>query len=244
MNSNINGYGNDSHSTFYMNGEGVIVGLNVTVSLAKGGSSHTGSLLGAIPPSKSKSFFKFGTSAWEFKPGSNDSYIEYPTSDDWNLNVDEFTLDMWVAFPAFTYSVDFIQTLYGIFQTSSAYRGLVLDVSNTHSTMVLKFLIADGGVNKVSLTSPDIKSIIDEYIHIAIVKSGTSYVMYFNGIACDTDAGASYSDINIPLIIGDKANAIGLKMSGGLTNIHMDEIRYSPNIIRWNRDFTLPNRAY
>lgn len=248
---NKNGFGNDSHCTFFVDGSEIIgfSGTDITTELARGGSSHTGTLNGTIIPGKTSLFLKYGRYSWQFSPDTNDSYMQFPVKgggpgEDWSFASDIYAIGMWIAFPTFTYTANFVHTIYGSFQNSSNYKGLIFSIDNGATTTKVQFVIKESGVDTIFMETANIKTLEDTFFHIAVLKNGTNYLLFLNGIEVDSDIGVLVSKTDLPLIIGDISTTLNIAAAAGFDRFWIDEIRRSKDVVRWGSDFTVPNRAY
>lgn len=142
----------------------------------------------------------------------------------------DFTVDLWIC-PIF---VNNNSELIG--QWNASEKSWVLYINN--STRYLELDVYENGTSTAfSIISPTAIE-LNEWSHIAIVRSGTSYKLFVNGVL----VGSATSSITIynssvPLTIG--ASAAGMPFNG-----YIEEVRISKGIARWTSAFTPPSVPY
>ena len=169
---------------------------------------------------------KFGGKSAYFD-GTGD-YLTSPDSEDWELGSSDFTIDFWLKTDdTKSYSClitrpsesEFLPSNYSILMNQGSANG------------VIALWSADfGGLMLNSITS--VRDNV--WHHIAVVRNGTTWKLYVDGIVEDTETsgitiGASARD----LYIGTDANYGGRDYTG-----YIDELRISKGIARWTSDFT------
>ena len=170
---------------------------------------------------------KFGTGSGLFD-GTGD-YLSIPNSADWDFGTGDFTVDFWFR----------IQTLPS---TSDKYVGLVWSHANDRfeiemytvdgSNWVMGCYIAGAWISR-NITPAE-----DTWYHFALVRSGSTCAMYWNG----TRLGATWE--NNGNISGSAIMAFGISgytsvVTNRCLNGWMDEIRISKGIARWTSNFNV-----
>jgi len=178
---------------------------------------------------------KFGGASGLFD-GTTD-YISTPHSTDFNFGSGDFTIDFWVR-PATT-SID-RHTIYSQYLDASNYIQL---------SIVYDYLVLYVGVSGSSIATyvqfANHKILLNTWVHVAIVRSGTSILFFLNGVqetGTTTTAIGSSSMPNLaaPVIIGCR------KYTGTedrYLNGYLDEFRISKGIARWTANF-VPGAPY
>lgn len=148
--------------------------------------------------------------------------ITTPDSADWDFGTGDFTIDLWarIATDKVCYLISLVNDDWSIVRFNSG---------------TLRFRI--GGTDAISAAwSPSTNT----WYHIAVVRSGTSLVMYVDG----TSIGSATNSTNLTtanqLAIGNYASSIGAEGFNG----HLGEVRLSKGIARWTANFTRPSAQY
>jgi hypothetical protein len=162
---------------------------------------------------------------------SDETYVSYPDSADWELatsqSVGDFTIDFWAMFRHAIQQTCFIRQ--------------VVDNSNRwlmqyHPDGYLQFYAVQTGFDfsKTCSWSPAINT----WYHIAIVKSGSNFYMFIDG---DSKSVTSISDNDG---FKDLAAALEIGKDATYADVFIDELRISKGIARWTEDFTPPTGEY
>ncbi len=171
---------------------------------------------------------KFGGASALFD-GAGD-YLSVPDSADWDFNGD-FTIDGWIR-----WSNGF---------TSGAILG------NGWTTGWMLYYIDDGGgtgrfvfyaagADVCYPSAGAISPVANTWYHIAVVRSGTSLKIYFNGTLEATSVYGTAITSNNALYVGSDIT------DGSYFKGYLDELRISKGIARWTSDFSasLPTSSY
>jgi hypothetical protein len=167
--------------------------------------------------------------------GLGDDYISSPDSADWYFGTGNFTIDFWVRFTALPANGSY-QAMYS--QTASVLDRVYLGVTNTSGTYYWKFMI-DAGGDPLGTNAPSPSLSINTWYHIALVRSGNSWMVFQDGSQCGSTATNSIAvdDIGAEVELGIySTNSLPLK--GWL-----DELRIS-KVARWTSNFTPPTVEY
>ena len=176
---------------------------------------------------------KFGNTSIDFD--GTDDYLSISDSDDWYLGTGDFTVDFWAYFNSWD-SVG-LQTLFGQDEYSSP-RGWQLFYSDSYGgSNFFRFWENDGG----SFDFSDYALNLNTWYHVALVRSGTSWMIFVNGTQYGSTVTSSMEvlDRNIPFYIGDHVGYSGRDIDG-----YIDEFRLSKGIARWTSNFSVPTSAY
>lgn len=177
---------------------------------------------------------KFGTASGLFD-GTGD-YLTVPDSGDWNFGTGDFTLECQVRWTTsvqtdavFLSQSDNSETnTYMIFFKDS--DSLIFNLYDINGTLLINF-------------SNDWTPSVDTWNHISIVRNGSTWMMFIDGVkgATTVTDSTSYTDFPDTFVVGGRFEngSFGLGMDGWI-----DEIRVSKGIARWTADFTSPTAAY
>ena len=171
---------------------------------------------------------KFGTGSGLFDGDSD--YLTVPEDDDWAFGTGDFTLDGWVK------HADGSPTLEAIIATANVDQyGVLLDIQNS-TALILR--VGDGtwAINQTGIT---IAAMGTTWHHWAVERDGTTFTLYWDGVAKFTTTNAISIPKNGVLTIGSNGGA-----NDHLLNGWLDEIRVSKGIARWKANFTPPTAAY
>jgi hypothetical protein len=172
---------------------------------------------------------KFGGASCYFD-GDGDLLV-IPDSEDWFFMNGDFTIDFWI------YNIgsnDVFQPFIGQYSTSVEKSFFIH--TNGGDGRVAAYGFSDEG--HLGELQSNIELPQDKWVHIAWVRSGNNYYLFFNGqiVGTATDSRA-LANATYPLKIGgDYANHY--------FNGYIDEVRISKGVARWTSNFTPPTGAY
>ena len=171
---------------------------------------------------------RFGSSSAWF---NGSGYLSYPTSPDWNQNVD-FTIDFW-AFLGAIPPAGTSQAVIGQFGDGNSYWAVILDqYANCYLLQI------NGGTQYVANIIPGTVT-INGWHHFAFVRSGTTITAYMDGVAGTPVTTPAMP----PNLIG--VLAVGcLAGSSILNQVYIDELRVLKGIAAWTANFTPPAAPY
>jgi len=181
--------------------------------------------------SHSTSVFKFG-SASAYYSGSN--YLYCAGSSDFATGSGDFTVDAWIRLSSLPSSASGY-AIYSLRSDDNNYNMLYLH--NTGTRYELRFLVREGGVNKVYIGDNDPlpeTPTTGKWYHVAVVKNGIEFTTYWNGKYAGTkNYSATLSHTSSwTFYIGTRYSAYTFKG-------YIDNFRFS-NIARWKGDFDVP----
>jgi len=177
---------------------------------------------------------KFGISSLKLD-GTGD-YLKLNASDDWYFDAD-FTLDFWIYFTAFSGYDMFFNNEYNDTNNRWAfYKGSGTD----HK---LYYFHITSGVALTYDANSGAGFELNNWYHIALIRSGSTYKFFVNGIElAGTKSGTvAHANYNKPLYIGTQ---LVNGTPSHFPSAYMDEIRISKGIARWTENFTPPTAAY
>jgi hypothetical protein len=230
-------------------GTGVVGGANGNDSFAKlllhcdgtdastsfpdaSGGGHTVTANGSAQVDTAQSVFG-GASALFNGSGTND-YLSVPDSADFFFDTSDFTVDFRLRFS----SIGANEGLIGQRADASNYWQWIID------TNLLRFLAVSGGTIRADYTVAHGLSATTWY-HMALVRNGTSLLMFRDGTSLSLTTGTAISTNSVPNVAA--ALEIGrqnFNSANQYINGWMDEIRISKGIARWTTGFTPPSSAY
>lgn len=172
---------------------------------------------------------KFGATAIQIQ-GDGDS-INITDSPDWDLGSDNFTIDFWFKNNG----------------TATDYKG-VISRDFTTSTKPYMIVYRSGALQFFASSNSASWDISNAYtfgsvsssafIHYALVRNGTTFTTYRNGIQqIQWNSGGIIDSSTSNLYIGAQHSTAGL-------NAFIDEVRISKGIARWTSNFVPPTRSY
>jgi hypothetical protein len=186
---------------------------------------------------------KLGTAAAYFD-GSGD-YLSLADSEDWNFGSGDFTIDFWINRTS-NNNDDRVLDLANVDNVSN--YGFAVWVSSTQDTYAnrLCFLYSTTGTSWNNISSygyiGNATVPINTWIHVAVVRSGTTITTYINGLAdksWNVGTGSLYNSAD-NIWIGQSHYQNG----GRRMKAYLDELRISKGIARWTSNFTPPNSQY
>ena len=193
-------------------------------------ADERGLIWSAAGDAKTKtSLKKWGAAAGDFN-GVN-SYISTPHSSNMNVGSANFTVEAWVYLRA--------ATAYAILvaKGNSAARELPILLSLDGSGTKAQFGVGIGGVWKIAVSNTTLP--LNEWVHIAGVRSGGSLLLFQQGVLVGTAAAVGPAmDNTSPLTIG--ANAPG----NSFANVVVDDFRLTISAARYTENFTPPTEPF
>ena len=174
---------------------------------------------------------EFGTGSILFD-GTGD-YLSLADNDDWDFGTGNFTIDFWVRFNSLASDFNFIGN--GCYGSGANTDGWNLMWYTSNYLQFANWLTAGQNILCQYVWTP----IINTWYHIAVVRNGTRFDIYINGISIGNTTDAdSITTCARPLLIGQGWDS-GLNLNGWI-----DELRISKGIARWTSNFIPPAHAY
>jgi hypothetical protein len=158
-------------------------------------------------------------------------YLSVPDSDDWDFPGD-FTIDVRLR-PTSLNVTNY--TIASNTNSSATRTGWLLDFN---ATQIGFHAMGSGGSWSLDMTGNHGMA-INNWYHIAVVRSGTSLKLYVNGtsVASITNSGSITSTLG--LYIGKGAEGSTYSLYG-----YLDEFRVTKGLARWTSDFVPSTTAY
>jgi len=174
---------------------------------------------------------KFGTS---MVFDGTDDYIGITSSDDLKFGTGDFTIDMWV-------NPTVISSDYNVMagaSDGSSYNWMFSAGTGDGSGDQYKKFHFYSSLAGVSLCDSSVLT-INNWTHVAVVRSGNTWTLYKNGVSVATATSSSSFDPTYQLRIG------GLYYyNAAMFHGYIDEVRISKGIARWTSNFTPPTSPY
>jgi Concanavalin A-like lectin/glucanases superfamily len=164
--------------------------------------------------------------------GSGD-YLSVPSSTDFDFGTGAFTVKFWLRFISKTGFISVINRAYG------ADGGWLLQTGNGDGKLVFYTWSAGPTLNTIATDAGSTVN-IDQWYHIALVRSGTTAYLFRDG----TLVGSGSSTQNIapagtpPIYIG-AGNGTGVP-TGAYLNGYIDDLEVWKNGAHWTAGFTPP----
>ncbi len=162
--------------------------------------------------------------------GSSD-YLTIPDDDGFDFGSDDFTIDFWVKqTTGFSGNAYYLDHSFDSDNRVYFYNG---DGSNNG----LLYRVMVSGSTIVDIDDFDAKISDANWHHMAVVRNGTSWIIYKDGINVASDtADIIYPDIDGDITLG--------RYNTEYLNGYIDELRVSKGIARWTSDFIPPTAPY
>ena len=181
---------------------------------------------------------KFGTaSCYQDGTGTDTvGQLSIANSSDWDFGTGEFTIDFWLYL--FQTASNLNQKIIGCSNYSSGWQGWHIKKDN--AVMKLNW---EGGANTTAFNTTSSTALVAEtWTHIAVVKSGTTTKLYFDGVE-------KFSLAQNYAIQSTGAEAFQIGEGGAdanwnLPKMYIDEVRVSKGVARWTSAFTPPVQPY
>ena len=231
--------GNDSNTVSLLHMDGADASTTFTDNAA--GGTHTWTANGNAQIDTA--VVKFGTGSGLFD-GDGD-YISTPDSNDWYFGTGNFTVDFWVNFN----DLKFTQTTSFTGQTLDGDNNWIFQKYNSNpgsGQNKLRFVVFSGAtyICDYQMTNAWSGVATGTWYHLALVRSGTSILMFIDGVSQALDVGQAIGTQDV----GDIAAVLNVGYGGSGTiywlNGAIDEFRISKGIARWTANFTPPTEAY
>jgi hypothetical protein len=180
---------------------------------------------------------KFGGASGLFD-GTGD-YLSWSHSSQFDLGTSAFTIDFWVRFNSTSGTQAFYAARNNDAGTQKDFVGIYKDATN------LVFLAAQNAVN-VANYSKNWSPSTGVWYHIAIVRNGTSLLMFIDGVEQAPTASTAISTNSLSPTFGTPTQTVARygDFDGFYVNGWIDEFRFSKGIARWTANFTPPTTAY
>jgi hypothetical protein len=169
---------------------------------------------------------KYGTGAMYFD-GAGD-YLSTPSSSGFNFGTSNFTLELFL----------------NVAGVGSGDR-FIIDSSNAQNILFrwasggeLQFYAVINGSVQQILSAPK-NLIVGTWYHLAVVRSGSNFYLYVNGI--NVNSSTNTGSLNTTNTVGIN---IGGQSSGDYFNGYIDDLRITKGVARYTTNFTPPTSAF
>lgn len=219
--------GVDTYTKLLMHCEG----SDASTTFRDGSSTHRALTSSGASAQIDTAQYKFGAASGLFNSG----YVYAGDSTDWHFTED-FTIDAWVRHSSLPSDGSHQMYMSQYVNTSTHWN---FRISRSGGNYILKYEHVYSGSAKVTFSSSALTISVNNWYHVALVKNGDVYKLYFGGVekGTVTDADALV-DLSSSLFVGSWG-AGGYYFYGW-----MDEVRVSKGIARWTENFTPPTEAY
>jgi hypothetical protein len=176
---------------------------------------------------------KFGVSSMYFD-GTGD-YLTFLTSPNLQFGTGNFTIELW------TYLIARGSLGSSLINNYNAYTPGSLAIFAGHSSAsATKYQVAYNGSGFPNIQSTTSIS-YNTWVHIAVVRNGTTITLYINGVADGTLAGASavLNGVGPNWIVGTAGDGITTYNVNG----YVDDVRITKGVARYTANFTPPSTA-
>lgn len=183
--------------------------------------------------------YKFGNTAW-----SNGTVGYFQSSGDepaWDAvsSSASYTIDCWIYLRSAPGSGDSMGLVEHYQDVSNNWRFFYY-ATGSGGTNDSGFIwaVTSGGVGIMQFNPSSWGGLdLNNWHHIAMVKNGTNYNTYYNGVSKASGTSTNTADFNAPIIFG-------LRVGSYTLDGWLDEVRISQGIARWTNNFTPPARSY
>ena len=177
---------------------------------------------------------QFGTGS-AFFDGDGD-YADTPDSDDFNMGTGDCTIDFWVC-PNGLQSANYPSILCNSINWATGTLGIRYDNAGGDKKFGVWWNPSDPEIMGSTQHEPD------AWYHIAVTRTGTSLILYVNGI----NEGSSVCGVAEELDLSKSILRLGYGQWDGVNGWFkgwIDELRISKGIVRWTANFTPPTHPY
>lgn len=187
---------------------------------------HTVTPVGAAAISTTTSVFG-GASGYFVR--TSDSYLTVPNDPDWNLSSGDSTIEMWIK-PS-------DQVPEGLLTLSPTTNDEEPDLILSNNNLL--YMQDNGGQNNLATSTPVTAG---SWQHIAVVRSGTSTLLFINGVLSGSGTVNAFKNTTNLLYIG----AVNTATNGTtyLYSGYMDELRITKGFARYTTNFTVPTTPF
>ena len=174
---------------------------------------------------------RFGPGTF-YMDGTTD-YMYAPHSSDWAFGSTDFTWECWVKFA----SVANTQEFFAQGQDTSNFSFFM-----KHSDGSMRFYYSSSSTAHINMVSPVLGWLADQWYHVAVVREGSTFTVYRDGVAVDTDTSAvAYPDYTTPFYVGCAAwDSVGANSFYG----YMQDARISDTARYSGSTYTMPSEPF
>jgi hypothetical protein len=173
---------------------------------------------------------KYGTGSMEFD-GAGD-YLTAPIDTAFQFGSGDFTIEGWINVP----SVDATyRTILSIGPPVQIYaRSGTIEVFFNDSDDTISYIVT-------GTTGPASSISTNTWVHFAVVRSGTTFTVYVDGVN-----GVAKTGVSAPVAASATAPAVGIYLPGSSLPYtgYIDDLRITKGVARYTAAFTPPDRAF
>lgn len=193
--------------------------------------------LTAGTPTTSNTQLKFGQTSMYFP---NAAYITAPSSINFNFSTTNFTIEFWFYALNATVQQRFIGNQSGASFPSGSWA---IGLSNPQPSGKIWLITNDNGTNRY--VGPSTQTISNNtWYHYAVVRNGSSFTQYINGVADGTLTFSGNLDVpgtSYPINVGGS----GFNTSTNETYTgYIDDLRITTGVARYTSNFSVPTAPY
>jgi hypothetical protein len=181
--------------------------------------------------------YKFGRTSLQCRVGGTD-YVSADDSDDFYFGTGDFTIDCWIYFSALPAEGAWECLCAQGADDDNRFCWILYNNSGTYEWKFNQRWLSnqdpDMTVNAISLSD-------SVWYHVAIIRNGSSFKIFQDGIQCGSTVTSSATMQNHT---GDFYVGIYRDATSGETNGWIDEFRVSKGVARWTTTFNPPVKAY
>lgn len=178
----------------------------------------------------STSVVKYGTGSMYFD-GTGD-YLDIPRSSNFDFGSGNLTIEGWINVPDINSMLKCIFAVGVPVQVYSQSGTIVVWFNNTDSTV---------GYIVIALTGPSNSVVANTWTHFAVVRNGSTFTVYVNGVAGTPATGVTQS-----VFYSATQPRVGYVVGTGtyVFNGYIDDLRITKGVARYTSAFTPPARAF
>ena len=179
---------------------------------------------------------KFGGTSGLFD--GTDDYLNAPSSADFDFGTGDFTVEFWLNISSFGGNAALVGTRTN--DTSTTIRWCILATTDT-GPIFLGCDIWSTSDARIALFNHQSQILTGQWTHCALVRYGTSFKLYQNGVQSTSGATTSAAVANSSTVvnIGSFVSSAVLKLNG-----YIDELRITKGVARYTASFTVPDSAF
>jgi hypothetical protein len=165
---------------------------------------------------------KFGAGSGEFVTAN--ARIASANTSSLGFGTNDFTMEMWV------YKTG-IGSYDALFELNQYNTGILFRIGSASDNLYI--------VNSSYNWNPSTNFPLNQWNHLALVRSGNTFTVFVNGVSKLAATNSSNLGASAILTIGTAAHSTTQILNG-----KVDDVRVTKGIARYTADFTLPNVAF
>lgn len=166
-------------------------------------------------------------------------YCTVPDSDDFSFGAGNFTIDFWVRFA----SVSAVEGFGG--QRVDSNNQWQFFKNTAVNLNKIRIFFVSAGTTKADYVMTDAwVPLIDTWYHIAVVRNGTSILLFIDGTSQTLTETVAISTNDLGNVAADFQFPGTGVLGGSPLNGWLDEYRISKGVARWTANFTPPTSPY